>query len=110
MTTPVITDLRGQITDLLSEVAAGGLADHVADALRARQIKGSPKDTCACPIAQLIKTLPGVEQVDVENCIAVVWVGDAEFVVELPLPVSNFVFLFDEGVFLDLVKRPAVAS
>lgn len=109
MTTQVTTDLRQQIPDLLAEVARGGLADNVANALRARTITGSRQDLCECPIARLIKTLPGVQQVDVVNGHAIVWAGDDEISVTLPMAVSNFIFLFDGGVFLDLVERPAVA-
>ncbi|BEL07873.1 hypothetical protein Q0Z83_060640 [Actinoplanes sichuanensis] len=112
MTDPVTTDLRAQIIALLAEVSRGGSADKVADALRSRDIKGRMSDTCECPIAHLIKTLPGIDQVDVVNGHVVIWASGVEepFSVDLTGPLTTFVFLFDQGVYLDLVQLlPAVS-
>ncbi len=99
-------DLRQQVRDLLTEISEKGLADGVADALRARGIKGQMDSTCSCPIAKLILALPGVDVCDVDNGTIEVWATGSALPFEVipPLPVSNFVYLFDEGVYLDLVE------
>lgn len=105
-------DLRQQITDLLADIARGGTADTVANALFTRNIKGRRGDYHACPIANLIKTLPNVSRVAVVDGHAEVWEGDADepYEVPLPIPASNFAYLYDQGVFLALVELPAVSA
>ncbi|WP_285554819.1 hypothetical protein [Actinoplanes regularis] len=103
------TDLAGVITKTLAEL--GGSADAVADSLRARQIKGTQGDECDCPIARLIREMPGLDSVDVFNGMATLFPAgtDGTVDIDLPEPVSNFVWLFDQGLYLDLVELSAVA-
>jgi hypothetical protein len=102
--------LEQQITALLT-----GLGDHydtVANSLRARQVKGVQKDKCDCPVARLIRELPGVADVEVGHGKVTVYpaaLGDDTVEVLLSTPVCNFVWLFDGGLYLDLVDDGAVA-
>ncbi len=113
MTDKVTTEeLQRQVRNLLDELATERLADGVADRLRARQIKGKRADSCGCPIANLIKTLPGVEEVDVMGPAVLVWGKGlpGSFVVALPEVVRGFILNFDTGIYLDLVEMAEVAS
>ena len=103
-------------SDLTSTIAAtlaglGNTADAVADQLRARAIKGVRNDECNCPIARLLLTLPGVDQVEVGPLSADIYPTGVYWPVEVDLPEAATAFIdhFDEGVYLDLVEIPAVA-
>jgi hypothetical protein len=98
------------VTEALRDLGQRETADAVANEMRAAGIKGTQDDTCTCPLANYLTQLPGVDQVEVLDNHVYLWVGDqAEpAVIELAESVSNFVYLFDQGVFLDLVDLPAV--
>lgn len=100
-----INNLQHLVESQIAEISKGArIADDVADQLRARRIKGVQGDTCSCPIANLIRTVPGVTEVDVYGGRALVWDAHDDFVVTLPEVVVGFAYLFDQGVYLDLVE------
>lgn len=118
MTTTVTTALpphmavRRTVTEALASM--GETSEGVANKLRSAGIKGVRKSDTCCPIARALNQLPGVHTVEVIDDHANVFIsGQASYVVvDLPDPVREFVWLFDEqfGPYMDLVEKLAVAS
>lgn len=97
------------IARLLADL--GDTADAVADQLRAKGIKGEPRKCAACPVQNYLRpltTAPNLSTTGVS-----VWFddpdGDVPIEVMLPRPVSQFISLFDLGVYLDLIQTEGAA-
>lgn len=94
-------DHTAAVAELLAGL--GDTPDAVADTLRAKGIKGKRGDFCGCPVARCVQELLGTENANVSD----VWVYFVAGRVPTPRPVSDFLSLFDRGVYLDLVEVEA---
>jgi hypothetical protein len=101
-----MTDIRTQVNQALAVL--GNEPDAVADALRAKGIKGAKGSDSDDPIARyLVAQLPGVALVEVyENRIEVTTeTGQMADRIGTPDAIALFVRRFDRGVYLDLVDQ-----
>jgi hypothetical protein len=99
MTTTVADRVIAAITNL------GPTADDVADRLRARGIKGWQGNAGACPLARVIRAIPGAENALVAP--RTVYLGYGAYVYLTP-GTETVRRWFDRGVYLDLIdSRPA---
>lgn len=95
-------DVTARVTAALAEL--GDTPDAVADSLRAKGIKGARRAECDCPVANYLRTLDGISEIEVSG--TEVFLGpsiDQGIGIEMPVSVAGFVHHFDEGVYLDLV-------
>lgn len=81
----------------------GCTIDEVADALRARGIRGKPRSCWNCPIANLMKAVGliayvGLDYADLYDPMD----AGRDARVTLPTPVSLFIGAFDLGLYPDL--------
>lgn len=92
---------------LLAEL--GDTADKVADALRAKGIKGRKAKAASCPIANYVNASSDYEHATASDILVTADDPDDEYHslrVTTPQPVRQFIGNFDDGVYLDLVEVP----
>ena len=104
-------DMHKQVTAALTGLGLD--SDQVADALRAKGIKGRRGSECLCPIAiYLGRTVRDIHEVEVQEGELFVQFdgsdgGTESVFVPTPDAIALFVRHFDRGVYLDLVDRGA---
>jgi hypothetical protein len=97
-------DLKERIEALLAGL--GDDADAVADSLRSKGIKGNGSDGECCPIANVIaaefeEAAKGIWGVDDEWFVEIGYVRTPDGLVSTPVPVKEFITVFDDGVVLN---------
>jgi hypothetical protein len=104
--------LRNEVTTLLNGL--GGRAEDVAANLAAEGVRGLPRDRNNCAIARYLNAVlgadPQVRAIVVGS--SKLWVRRAPWwsaatLVEIPVPVQQFISLFDSDTYPDLISVPA---
>ena len=103
--------LRDEVTTLLS--ALGGSAEDVAASLAGTSLSGVPRDRNNCAIARYLNAVlradPQVRNIVVGS--SKLWVRKAPWwtaavLVEIPVPVQQFIALFDSDAYPQLLAMP----
>jgi hypothetical protein len=88
----------------LKELGSG--KNKIAEALKAKRIKGDVGDSESCPIANYVKRVfPKAASIEVEGgTVDVCWGEDDCISVDTPKAVNDFISSFDESLYPDLIK------
>lgn len=88
------------IAELLAQL--GSTAEQIAESLRKAGIRGRQRNTCNCPIANWMKTRPGI--VAISTCRKrIMVIIEADCIVEpTPPAVQDFITDFDGECYRDL--------
>jgi len=105
--------LRNEVTTLLSSL--GGSAEDVAANLAGEGVSGLPRDRNNCAIARYLNAVLGADP-QVRGIVvgsSKLWVRRAPWwsaatLVEIPVPVQQFISLFDSDTYPDLISVPAI--